>query len=441
MKNDAYWIALQNVMGYGNPRAMEILRHFDSLADFFAADEKTVRNMHILTPAELKRRKSIDRGEIKKVIAICRKNGYQILTPEDEEFPRRFLRIKDPPAVLYVQGELPDMEDELGVAMVGTRNCTKSGLIVGSVLSYRLAEAGCVIISGGALGIDTACLQGAVAVHKKSVIVLGCGLDYPYLLSNRKIRDSVAQNGAVITEYQPGVAPSVYTFPVRNRLMSALANGVVLIEAPLKSGALITVSHALEQGKDIFVIPGDITNKNYAGNNRLLQDGARAVYTPRDVVDEYISQYPHKLFLKNCDTPLAEDRLFINLYNKNKAVPDDKYVNRRRRYTSDSNDNSDQKRKASPVGDARRVKQGTAENAGQNAEFSAPAVGKSAALGFEDDEIVMKIYNCFTNKPLSVDILIEKSGLPASDVLYALTELEMNGAVTALAGGLFELNG
>ena len=133
-------------------------------------------------------------------------------------------------------------------------------------------------------------------------------------------------NGAIISEFPPNTPPSKTTFPMRNRIMSALSLGVVLIEAPEKSGALITVSCALEQGKDVFVLPGDITNKNYVGNNHLLQEGASAVYTPKDILSEYAAEYPHKLFLRNADIPLAEDRLFINMYNKNRNVPNDWFM-------------------------------------------------------------------------------------------------------------------
>ncbi len=425
MTNDKYWIALQNVMGYGNPRAFEILDHFADITEFFKADEKTVRGMKLLTPKELQNFKSVDFNAVEKVIDNCNKKGYKIITPDDEQYPACLLRIKNPPCVLYVMGELPQMDDEVGIAMVGTRNCTKNGLIVASVLGYRLAEAGAVIISGGALGIDTACSRGAVAAKKKSVIVLGCGLDYPNLLRNRKIWDDVAKNGAVISEYQPDVAPSHYTFPIRNRLMSALAKGVVLIEAPEKSGALITVSHALEQGKDIYVLPGDITNFNYVGNNKLLQDGANAIFTPRDVLNEYLSEYPHKLFLRNADIPLNEDRLFINLYNKNINVPEDRYLNRSKEYKPRKPD--DKIRKTSVM------KAAEPETVYEPKPFSLPK------LQFDADETVAKIYNCFTNAPVSVDILIQNSNCSAQDVLYALTELEINGAVEALPGGLYKV--
>ncbi|MEE1019045.1 MAG: DNA-processing protein DprA, partial [Acutalibacteraceae bacterium] len=262
MDNTVCWVAMQSVFGYGSSRAIEVLQYFDDLNDFFKADENEVKAMHLLTPAELVRLKKVDFKEAESIVSYCEQKGYKILTPQSEDYPKRLLRIKNPPSALYVSGNLPNIDDEVAIAMVGTRGCTKNGLIVGSVLSYRLAEAGAIIISGGAVGIDTACSRGAVAAKKPSVIVLGCGLDYPYLLNNRKIRDDVAANGAVISEFPPKASPSKTTFPIRNRIMSALSLGVVLIEAPEKSGALITVSAALEQGKDVFVLPGDITNKN-----------------------------------------------------------------------------------------------------------------------------------------------------------------------------------
>lgn len=435
MNNTVYWVAMQSVFGYANPRAIEVLNYFDDLSDFFKADESKLKAMHLLTPAEFVSFKKVDFSIAESIVDYCEKKGYKILTPQSEDYPKRLLRIKNPPCALYVSGNLPDIDNELGVTMVGTRNCTKNGMIVGSVLAYRLAEAGAMIISGGALGIDTACSRGAVAVNKPSVIVLGCGLDYPYLLSNRKIRDDVVGNGAVISEFPPKTAPSRMTFPIRNRIMSALANAVVLIEAPEKSGALITVNSALEQGKDIFVLPGDITNKNYVGNNRLLQDGASAVYTPKDILSEYAAEYPHKLFLRNADIPLAEDRLFINMYNKNRAVPEDKFMHNSRtagkyaRQEHDANKERSVKRAAQKSPEYSRKRNDEQDFA----SFALPD------LKFDTDESVKKVYNCFTNRPATVDILIQKSGLPANDVLFALTELEMNGAIEALPGGMYSL--
>lgn len=439
MTNDLYWVALQSVMGYANNRSIEVFNKFENIADVFDADEKTINNAKIMTPAEKQRLREYDFDNARRVLEKCEHENIRIITPEDEQYPTRLLRIKNPPCVLYVQGDLPDIDDEVCIAMVGTRSCTKSGLIVGSVLSYRLAQAGAVIVSGGALGIDSACSRGAVEAKQKSVIVLGCGLSYPYLMRNRPIRDDVAANGAVITEYQPDYSASPVTFPQRNRIMSGLSNGVVLVEAPEKSGALITVNFALEQGRDVYVLPGDITNKNYMGNNKLLQDGASAVYTPRDVLGEYMAEYPHKLNLRNALTPLAEDRMFINLYNKNRNVPENKYVkenkpkaksndkviHRQARYANCGSDGAGREQPAKiaaePSADYRK------------SNFVLPP------LGFEADEIITKIYNCFTNKPQSVDILIEKSGLSASNVLYALNELEMNGAVDSLAGGMYRI--
>lgn len=434
MYNAVCWVAMQLVFGYGNSRAMEVLQYFDDLNDFFKADESKLKAMRLLTPAELVRLKKVDFSEAENIVSYCGQKGYKILTPQSEDYPKRLMRIKNPPCALYVSGNLPNLDDELALAMVGTRNCTKNGIIVGSVLSYRLAEAGAIIISGGAVGIDTACSRGAVAVNKPSVIVLGCGLDYPYLLKNRKIRDDVVKNGAVISEFPPKTAPSKTTFPIRNRIMSALSNGVVLIEAPEKSGALITVNCALEQGKDVFVLPGDITNKNYVGNNHLLQEGANAVYTPKDILTEYASEYPHKLYLRNAAIPLAEDRLFINMYNKNRSVPDDKFMHgtRRKEYAKRDNDNT-------AAQSVERAAQNPVKYADKQGNNKAVMTFSLPDLNFDTDETVKKVYNCFTNRAATVDILIQKSGMPANDVLYALTELEMNGAIDALPGGMYKV--
>ena len=434
MINDKYWIALQSIFGAGNPRAIELALKFNDIADLFSASKDEIVKLKCVTPVELNKLCQFNFDDAKSIIEKCSKNNYKIITYEDEEYPECFRLISNPPAVIYVMGELPDMDDNVGIAMVGTRNCTKNGLIIASVLGYRLAEAGAIIVSGGAKGIDTACSQGAVAVNAKSLIVLGCGLDYPYLLSNRKIRDSVLKNGAIITEYPPDTPPSKYTFPVRNRLISALAKGVVLVEAPEKSGALITVSFALEQGKDVYVIPGDITNKNYAGNNKLLIDGANAIYTPKDVLVEYIPEYPHRLNTKKADVPLNEDRLYINLYNKNINVKEDRYL---RKSDNDYKKSEDKNKKKLSNKSAVAVKsdamKDTKKAEAECKEFVLPE------LQYDADDVVKCVYNCFSNKPITIDNLVKLSGIKISDVMYAVTDLEINGVIESLPGGMFKI--
>lgn len=391
MNNAVYWISLQSALGFSSPHVLKILERYDNIIDFFKAGEEGWRQLN-LHPSILSKLKRIDFKKAEKVIDICKKKKYNIVTPDDQHYPPNLFSIYNPPAVLYVKGDLSVVKDNVTIGMVGTRNSTQNGNIVAWVLAYRLAQAGAVVISGGALGIDTACSKGALAADGKSIIVLGCGLDYPYLKKNQQLREKIAQRGAVITEYPPSYPPSNFTFPERNRIISALSLGVAVIEAPNKSGALITAKHALEQGKDVFAIPGDIVCKNYSGNNKLLQDGATAIYSPGDILLEYNNIYPNKLNLKEVITPICEDKLFLKIHNKlnkNKA------------------------------------------NTNKNKELK--------PLNFKADDNALKVYNCFSSQALTVDKIVEKSGLDARQVLSALTELELKGVVELKSGGFYQV--
>ncbi|MBQ2676041.1 MAG: DNA-processing protein DprA [Clostridia bacterium] len=415
MKNARYWIWLQTALGYGSAKAIRVLEHFDSVADFYNAGENKWREMKMFTSLELERLKKASLNQADQVIRECDRCGYSIITPDDDQYPVRLLRIKDPPVVLYVWGTLPDIDDNVTIAMVGTRKCTENGLIVAELLGYRIAQAGGIIVSGGAKGIDTACSQGAVDAKSASVIVLGCGLNHPYLLDNLQIRNNVAKNGAVISEYQPRYSSSRYTFPRRNRIMSALALGVVVVESPKKSGSLITADHALEQGKDVYAIPGDIMSEAYAGNNAMLQDGATAVYTPYDILSEYVSEYPHRLNLKNAAIPISEDKLF------NKIA---------QRYIPKDNEGYFVKKpvdKAKPMEKVADVKE-------DYGEFVLPRSNVPLS------EKTSKIYNCFTKEDVTIDILISRSGMDIGTVLAAVTELEIYGLIKSLPGERYKVN-
>ncbi len=404
MKNAEYWIALQNAVGYASVKTQRILEAFDDIAAFFRLGESAWRDLHLFTPAELKRLKETDLKKSRQILSLCRERNIGILTPEDAEYPEHLLRIKDPPAVLYVSGNLPDMDDEAGVAMVGTRKSSRSGEAAAYTLGYRLGGAGAVIISGGAVGIDTQSSRGALDAGGRTVIVLGCGLRYPYLLKNKALRDKAAKSGAVISEFQPECQPSRYSFPIRNRLMSALANCVIVVQAPAKSGALITASHALEQGKDVFAIPGDIASIDFAGCNKILQDGARPVYTPQDVLSEYSAVFPHKLNLENTDIPIGEDPVFLEHYQQERAQTQKPGGSR-----------------SAPVQKPRE-----------------PEL-RPVPLPENADAAMRKIYSLFTKDPVTMDILIQSSGLAPDDVLVAVTNLQIDGCIDELPGGRFVL--
>ena len=233
--------------------------------------------------------KDIDAAE--KAMEACEHQGIRIMTLSDGDYPQRLRNIPDPPVLLYIKGRMPPVDEKLTIGIVGTRNCTPYGVITAERMAYDIARGGGMVVSGLAKGIDSAAAIGAMQGDGKVIGVLGCGIDVIYPRSNRELYRDVALTGALISEYPPGTSPEGRNFPVRNRIISGLSAGVLVVEAPEKSGALITASHALEQGRDVFAVPGNIDAQSCRGTNELLREGASIALSGRDILESYIGIY------------------------------------------------------------------------------------------------------------------------------------------------------
>lgn len=221
-------------------------------------------------------------AELKRV----KKLGVHVITPADEEYPKALLQIHDPPLALYVLGKL-EPEDKHSIGVVGSRRATHYGRESAERLSYQLAQAGFVIISGLARGIDTAAHQGALKGKGRTVAVLGGALDCMYPSENRALAVEISEHGAVLSEFPLGKKPDKTTFPMRNRIISGLSMGVLVVEAGKESGALITANQALEQGRSVFAVPGRIDFPASRGTHQLIKDGARLVESVEDILQEF----------------------------------------------------------------------------------------------------------------------------------------------------------
>ncbi len=212
------------------------------------------------------------------------------LSRNDPQYPSSLKEIKDPPDPLWCEGEAALLSQGLHVAVVGARECTSYGEKIAFELAQGLARAGVTVVSGMALGIDAAAHRGTLKETGKTIAVLGCGIDIIALRKNRDLQKEVAAKGLVISEYAPGTQATPWTFPQRNRLISGLSRGVVVVEARLKSGALITAEWALQQGKEVFAVPGNLHSPLSEGTNRLIQQGAKLVTRVEDILEEL--KYP-----------------------------------------------------------------------------------------------------------------------------------------------------
>jgi DNA processing protein len=213
------------------------------------------------------------------------RKGITVVAIVDSSYPQLLAQIPAPPPVLYVRGALLP-EDDLAIAMVGTRRSTSYGREVAGRIASGLAEAGATIVSGLARGIDAAAHNGAVKAGGRTIAVLGSGVDIIYPSEHQQLAERIIENGALISDYPPGRKPDAPNFPARNRIISGLSLGVVVIEAPNRSGALITVDFAADQGREVFIVPGSVLSENSAGCHRLLRDGARLVTCADDVLED-----------------------------------------------------------------------------------------------------------------------------------------------------------
>lgn len=237
--------------------------------------------------------KSLARAEA--ILYDCNTLGITILTLDDVMYPAILQRIPDPPLVLYVKGTLPDLEYAPGIGVVGTRKATPYGLMAADRFGGGLATAGFTIVSGMALGADTAAARGALGTGGKTIAVLAGGLNHCFPPENNFLMGDIMLSGAVISENPPGTRHDGFRFPIRNRIISGLSRGVLVIEAPLRSGALITAHLALDHGREVFAIPGAIDAPNSIGCNQLIRDGeAQLVIAPADIVRELGDTLPEK---------------------------------------------------------------------------------------------------------------------------------------------------
>lgn len=283
-----YYIWLTQALGYNNHKIKIIYDMYDNVEDFFNGGVDEWRLSGIFNNKAIEALESVNIDVADSIILKCNQLGISIISIDDALYPDRLRDIYAPPAVLYVSGNMPDFNNLLAIGMIGTRNATSYGVMASHIISGSLAKLKVIIVSGGAVGIDKASHIGAMEGGGITVCVLGCGINYPYLMQNAQMRKNIIYSGgALISEYPPDYPTAKYTFPARNRIISGLSNGVVIVEAGEKSGSLITASMASEQGRDVFAVMGNITSRYSEGTNKLIKDGALPVMSYKDIIENY----------------------------------------------------------------------------------------------------------------------------------------------------------
>ena len=412
-----HWIWLAHRPGLSDRGRAALLQRFQDPEDIFYADRKTLTEVEGLsgTGLEALGDKSLD--EAQSILKICRDKKLGILTFQDAAYPRRLRNISDPPAVLYYKGQIPDLESCPAIAVVGTRKASAYGLTTAKRMGYQIARCGGIVVSGMAYGIDGMATAGALTAGSPAVGVLGCGVDVVYPMSNRSLFRDMEEYGWLVSEFPPGHPPSRWTFPKRNRIISGMCNGVLVIEAPEKSGALITARQAAEQGRDVFAVPGNIDLLSFQGSNQLLRDGAIMVSSGWEVVSEYEGLYPNSLrkeLGQCCQTAYPEEVQFAADSGKQyEKVAQDIQKPKQIRNLKKKLDKIDKK-------DI------------DNTASRPYSVVDTDSIPLSDEE--RSVIQILEQGERLVDDVIAQTGLPAGKLLSLLTMLELKGVVRRLPG-------
>ncbi len=402
-----HWIWLATRPGISDPLKKTIAETFSDAEDVYYADRKTLAGLEGITPTAMEGLLDKDLTEANGILDRCDKKQIKICAYRDGDYPARLRNIPDPPLVLYYKGRLPDLDKTPVIGVVGTRKASAYGMTVAADMGYQIARCGGLVVSGAADGIDSMAMQGALMADCPVIGVLGCGADVVYPAHNKKLYADTERYGCLLTEYPPEAKPLHWHFPRRNRIISGLSNGVLVVEAPERSGALITARQAAEQGRDVFVVPGNIGIASCMGSNGLLREGAISVSCGWDVVGEYAFLYPDSV-----QESTASSVAGAVLASAEKPSPMVAQKPRLPKIGGAAGRKKDKKPIDNPV------------NQGYS-DQSKPL----PALSPEEKQILETLEDT-----LLVDELISRLELPAGKVLSCLTMLQIKGLVRQLPG-------
>lgn len=280
-----YWIGFNLVKGIGAVRFRALLNAFGDASEAWHASPQALRDAGLSQKLVENLQQVRSQVSLETIWEAIERQGISVLTWDDQLYPKRLKEIDQPPPVLYTRGELLET-DEWAMAVVGTRRVTAYGRQVAEDVAGVLARSGVTIVSGMARGVDTIAHRAALSAGGRTIAVLGSGVDRVYPPENRNLAEEIIQHGALISDYPLGTPPEGINFPPRNRIISGISLGVVVVEAGAKSGALITAGFAADQGRDVYAVPGNIMAPQSAGTNRLIQDGAQPLLNPQTILDD-----------------------------------------------------------------------------------------------------------------------------------------------------------
>ena len=387
MENVVYDVWLSQALQYGSGKIKSIKEIYKDIGDFYKGGEYEWRLCGFLSSRDILKLKNEPLNKAENNVALAYKSGYKIVALFGENYPKLLEEIYNPPGVLYVNGDVSVLNSVIPISVVGTRKALDFSQKAAYEISYELASAGAVIVSGGAVGIDSAAHKGALASGGKTILVLGCGIDYPYLMKNKEMRDNIAKNGALISEFPPNYPGNKYTFPIRNRIISGISKGVLVIEAGEKSGSLTTANYACEHNRDVFVKSNPIYPLP-KGSRMLVNDGAKLIESAEDILNEYSASMGIDFKVKT--------------FERSKQDIDFDYC------------------------DLKNL----------NAEKKV----KSKVESKKVPEHLKAVYNEIEKGKIHIDVLSQKTKTPVFKLLTILTELELLGFIKAETGRTYSLN-
>lgn len=407
---ELYWLWLQTKSKLTVKAQLRLLATFGTPEEIWLASAAELKAACKLGRGALEELLDHDLTEAKQIQLACSEKNIHILTLDDPAYPELLKQIPDPPLVLYYVGTLPAFDEELPITVVGHRHPSNNGWNAAYRLGTELSKSGVIVVSGAAIGIDAAAMEGALRGGSPVVAVVGGGVDVIYPRENRRLLEGARDYGCVISEYPPGTRPYGWHFPIRNRILSGLSRGTIVVEAPRRSGSLSTARHALEQGRDVFAVPGSAGDPLCAGSNDLLRQGAGYAEYANDVIGEYLHIFRDRIHLLSEEETKSYLEAQREFFDKKEVL----FV-------------------ASPVEipSAAPQKEVDKPNLQTYIDLQETPEGLSPGEG--------AVFRALMAGAERTDELIDRTNLCAADVLCALTMLEIYGYIRSEAGGRFTL--
>ena len=382
-----HWIWLATRQGLNKRIQYHLLRSFEDPEQVYDATEQALQEVPGITAKALEVLADKSLTQAQQILSKCRHKGIGCLTMDDPDYPRQLLGIMDPPLVLYYLGNLPDWNTRPVIGAVGTRSCSDYGLRAGEKLGHELSSCGAVVVSGMAEGVDTAVLTGVLSAEGTPVVFFAGGVDVVYPVSNSGLYRKILSRGCVLSEYPPETKHAKWHFPVRNRLISGISQSVLVVEAPEKSGALITARHAQKQGREVYVVPSPIDASSGQGSNTLLKNGAFIAQSAWDILEHHRAAFP------GICKGLTQEKASQNSQKEKKVI----------------------------------------DNKGKQPYID---VEKKRAVYSPREQAIL---DQLRSGPRLTDEVINDCGLPKSEALAVMTMLEIRGILRRLPGNLMKI--